>query len=138
MNYSANLLKLLGIRISSTVVEKTKSPEEKLFQAVLLQAFEDVSTLSGSKQESYLKKDAHDWILDNGKNFKNVCWCAGLDPDYVHDRYIKLVKNGSIKFTELQRSWVKYRELYKDYRSANSSSERREIMFKISEVNLKK
>ena len=72
MNYSANLLKLLGTRISSTVVEKTKSPEEKLFQAVLLQAFEDVSTLSGSKQESYLKKDPHDWILDNGKNFKNL------------------------------------------------------------------
>jgi len=132
MTCSLNLLKNLGTDMAVEVLNDNKSPEQKLFQAVVLQAFEDALTINGSKQESYLKKDAHDWFLDRAGSFESVCWYAGFDPDIIHGKYKKLLQNGKIKFTELQRSWVKYRELYIEYRSADNSQDRRSIMLRIS------
>ena len=56
MNYSVNLLKLLGINVAADVIKNKNSPEQRLFQAIVLQAFEDAMTTQGTKQESYLKK----------------------------------------------------------------------------------
>ena len=138
MNYSVNLLKLLGINVAADVIKQKNSPEQRLFQAIVLQAFEDAMTTQGTKQESYLKKEAHDWLLDKNKSFEFICWNAGFDPDVISSKYFKLVKEGKVTFTELQRSWVKYRGLYQDYRKAKTSSERKEIMERIVEVNLKR
>ena len=138
MNYSVNLLKLLGINVAAEVIRQKNSPEQRLFQAVVLQAFEDAMTTQGTKQDSYLKKEAHDWLLEGNKSFEYICWNAGFDPDVISSKYARLVSDGKIVFTELQKSWVKYRGLYKDYRSAKTSSERKKIMEKITEVNLKR
>ena len=45
--------------------------------------------------------------------------------------------NGKITFTELQKEWVKYRNLYKDYRAASNSQDRKNIMDKIMKVKVK-
>lgn len=115
-----------------------KSPEQRLFQAIVLQAFEDALSTHGSKQESYLKKDAHDWFLEQTKSFEDVCWYAGFDPDIIHEKYVNLLKENKIIFTELQKSWVKYRNLYRNYRAANNSIERKTIMKRIISVQRKK
>jgi len=115
-----------------------KTPEQRLFQAIVLQAFEDALTTHGSKQESYLKKDAHDWFLEQTRAFEDVCWFAGFDPEIIHEKYVGLLKENKIIFTELQKSWVKYRSLYRDYRAANNSAERKTIMKRIIDVQLKK
>tara|TARA_R100000734_G_C3266796_1_gene63843 strand:+ start:180 stop:548 length:369 start_codon:yes stop_codon:yes gene_type:complete len=114
-----------------------KCPEQRLFQAIVLQAFEDALTTHGSKQESYLKKDAHDWFLEKNKSFEYVCWNSGFDPEIIHEKYKRLLREGKVKFTELQQSWVKYRGLYKDYRAANNSKDRKSIMTKILRVKVK-
>ena len=57
--YSPNLLKILGTDMAAEVLNPKNSSEQRLFQAIVLQAFEDALTTQGSKQESYLKKDAH-------------------------------------------------------------------------------
>ena len=114
------------------------SSEQRLFQAIVLQAFEDALTTQGSKQDSYLKKDAHDWFLEKNKSFENVCWNAGFDPDVIHDKYKKLIEEGKVVFTELQKEWVRYRGLYRDYRAANNSQDRKNIMLKITNVKLKR
>ena len=54
-----------------------------------------------------------------------------MDPEVVREEYIKLINNGKIKFTELQRSWINYREFYKLYRNAKSKEERAEIKKKV-------
>ena len=54
-----------------------------------------------------------------------------MDPEMVREEYIKLIDNGKIKFTELQRSWINYREFYKLYRNAKSKEERAEIKKKV-------
>ena len=54
-----------------------------------------------------------------------------MDPQVVRDEFVKLLRKGKIKFTELQRSWINYREFYKLYRSAKSKEERAEIKKKV-------
>jgi len=132
-----SLLRILGTEMAAEILKEDKSPEQKLFQAIVIQAFEDALTTHGSKQESYLKKDAHDWFLAYDDTFNNICWYAGFDPELIHERYKKLIEENKVVFTELQKSWVKYRSLYKDYRAAKSSSERRGIMFRICKIKLK-
>ena len=136
MNYTPNLLKILGINIASIVINCKKLPEQRLFQAIILQAFEDALNTQSTKQESYFKKDAHDWFLNNGDEFQSICWYAGFDPEVIHDRYKKLIKENRIIFNKLQKSWIKYRDLYKQYRAAKTSVERKNIMLKIVKVNL--
>ena len=136
MSYSPSLLKILGTELASTVLKK-HSPEQRLFQAIVLQAFEDALSTHGTKEDSYLKKDAHDWFLEKNKSFEYVCWNSGFDPEIIHEKYKRLLREGKVKFTELQQSWVKYRGLYKDYRAANNSKDRKSIMTKILRVKVK-
>jgi hypothetical protein len=66
--------------------------------------------------------------------FVKICWLAGFDPDIITDRYKKLQATGQVTFTKIQQNWVKYRDLYKQYRATNSSEERREIMKQIKNL----
>ncbi len=124
--------------MAAEVLNPKTSSEQRLFQAIVLQAFEDALTTQGSKSESYLKADAHDWFLNQSKSFEDICWNAGFDPEVIHDKYKKLLVEGKVVFTELQKEWVRYRGLYRDYRAADNSKDRRNIMLKITRVKLKR
>ena len=52
MSYSPNLLKNLGIKLAMEFTKEKRPPEIRLFQAILLQAFEDSLSLSGFKRET--------------------------------------------------------------------------------------
>jgi len=108
--------------------------EQRLFQAVLVQALEDVLSPSEFKKETYWKEDAYRWFYNNDKNFQDVCWSADIDPDLVRGEFLKLIKNKKIKFTKAQQIWMNYRELYRLYREAGSKEERREIKKKINNL----
>ena len=45
----------------------------------------------------------------------------------VREEFVKLIRKGKVKFTELQKSWINYREFYRLYRAASSKEERAEI-----------
>jgi hypothetical protein len=131
MSYSPNLLKNLGIKLAMMFTQEKRPAEIRLFQAILLQAFEDSLSMSGFKRETYWKEDSYKWFLEDGKDFQFVCWNADMDPQVVRDEFVKLMKNGKIKFTELQKSWINYREFYKHYRNAKTKEEREEVKRKI-------
>ena len=131
MSYSPNLLKNLGIKLAMMFTQEKRPAEIRLFQAILLQAFEDSLSMSGFKRETYWKEDSYKWFLEDSKDFQYVCWNADMDPQVVRDEFIKLMKKGKIKFTELQRSWINYREFYKHYRNAKTKEEREEVKRKI-------
>ena len=131
MSYSPNLLKNLGIKLAMMFTQKKRPAEIRLFQAILLQAFEDSLSTSGFKRETYWKEDSYKWFLEDGKDFQYVCWNADMDPQVVRDEFVKLLKNGKIKFTELQKSWINYREFYKHYRNAKTKEEREEVKRRI-------
>ena len=131
MSYSPNLLKNLGIKLAMEFAREKRPAETRLFQAILLQAFEDSLSMSGFKRETYWKEDSYKWFLEDSKDFQYVCWNADMDPQVVRDEFVKLIKKGKIKFTELQRSWINYREFYRLYRNAKSKEERAEIKRKV-------
>jgi hypothetical protein len=108
--------------------------EQRLFQAILVQALEDVLSPSKFKKEVYLKEDAYRWFMSNSKDFQDVCWAADMDPEMIRGEVIKLIKSKKIKFTESQQSWLNYRELYRLYREASSKEERREIKKRIIQL----
>ena len=128
----------MGIKLSLEITKPKAFAEQRLFQAILVQALEDATNISNFKKETYHKHDSHCWFVDNSNDFQRVCWGAELDPDFVRGEYLKMVDNGKIKFTEMQIGWIRYRSLYKQYREANSKEERRKIRDLIIKENNKK
>ena len=138
MTCAPSLLKYLGIKLSLAITKPKAFAEQRLFQAILVQAFEDATNPSNFKRETYHKHDSHCWFINNSEDFQKVCWGAELDPEFVRSEYLKMVDNGKIKFSEMQVSWLKYRNLYKRYREANNKEERRKIRNLIVNENFKK
>ena len=112
--------------------------EQRLFQAIIVQALEDVTNPSSFKKETYWKEDAYKWFFDNSQDFQDVCWSADMDPEMVRGEFLKLVRNKKITFNKLQIHWLNYRKLYKLYREAGSKEERRKIKKIIVKENLKR
>ena len=138
MTCAPSLLKFLGIKLSLQILQPKAFAEQRLFQAILVQALEDAVNPSGFKKETYFKHDSHKWFVTNSTEFQDICWGADMDPDFVRGEYMKMVDNGKIFFTKLQLSWIKYRELYKRYRECGTKEERRIIKKLILKENLKR
>ena len=138
MTCAPSLLKFLGTKLSLAISKPKAFAEQRLFQAILVQALEDATNPSNFKRETYHKHDSHCWFVDNSEDFQQVCWGAELDPDFVRGEYLKMVDNGKIIFTKMQVAWIRYRSLYKRYREAKSKDERREIRALILKENHKK
>ena len=138
MTCAPSLLKFLGTKLSLAITKPKAFAEQRLFQAILVQALEDATNPSNFKRETYHKHDSHCWFVDNSEDFQQICWGAELDPDFVRGEYLKMVDNGKIIFTKMQVAWIRYRSLYKRYREAKSKDERREIRALILKENHKK
>ena len=138
MTCAPSLLKFLGTKLSLAITKPKAFAEQRLFQAILVQALEDATNPSNFKRETYHKHDSHCWFVDNSEDFQQVCWGAELDPDFVRGEYLKMVDNGKIIFTKMQVAWIRYRSLYKRYREAKSKDERKEIRALILKENHKK
>ena len=138
MTCAPSLLKYLGTKLSLAISKPKAFAEQRLFQAILVQALEDATNPSNFKRETYHKHDSHCWFVDNSEDFQQICWGAELDPDFVRGEYLKMVDNGKIIFTKIQVAWIRYRSLYKRYREAKSKDERREIRALILKENHKK
>jgi len=124
----------LGIKLSMELTRPKELAEQRLFQAILVQALEDVLNPSNFKKETYWKEDAYKWFFNNSKDFQDVCWAADMDPELIRGEFIKLINNKKIKFSNKQQRWLNYRELYRLYREADSKEERREIRKKITKL----
>ena len=134
MSYSPHLLKSLGTNITSVLIQENRPCEQRLFQAIIVQAFEDALNPNPSKTETYYKIDAHNWFMYPDSVFEKICWLAGFDPDIITDRYKRLLDNGQVTFSSTQKTWVQYRKLYRAYRGSSSSNERRDIMAEIRKL----
>jgi len=138
MTCAPALLRFLGIKLSLELIKIKNYSEQRLFQAILVQALEDATNSSGFKKDTYYKQDSHNWFMDNSTSFQDICWGADMDPEFIRGEYLRLIREKKIIFTKLQRSWISYRQLYKRYREANSKEERREIKKLILKENLKR
>ena len=73
--------------------DRIKEPEEHLFIAILWQAAHDAF----SKHVDRIERDsARNFFMKKSERFKEICECAGRDPQYVHEKIRKqiLTENG--------------------------------------------
>ncbi len=134
MNYSLNLLKILGINISRELLREQRLPEERLFQAIILQAFEDSLSVGEHKHDAYCKQDSYDWFTNDTKNFNNVCWFANFEPEIIRGKFNELISKKIIRYTKVQLKWLRYRWLYKQYRATIDKDTRRKILKEIKSI----
>ena len=128
----------MGIKLAMELIKEKPLSEQRLFQAIIVQALEDVMNISSFKKESYWKEDAYKWFYSNSEDFQDVCWAADMDPELIRGEFFKLIKSKKIRFSKMQTHWLNYRELYRLYREADSKEERREIKKRIDKENLKR
>ena len=129
--YSLTLLKLMGINLSKYLLQQEVPREVKMWRAVITLAFEDVASNSVAKVDAYRKQEAHTWLLGKTDDFKQVCYYAEIEPEFVIDRYQWLRDQGSVKFTRIQRLWLEYKACYKVYRGQVTKDQRQRIMARI-------
>jgi len=134
VNYSLNLLKILGINISRELLREQRLPEERLFQAIILQAFEDSLSVGEHKHDAYCKQDSYDWFTNDTKNFNNVCWFANFEPEIIRGKFNELISKKIIRYTKVQLKWLRYRWLYKQYRATIDKDTRRKILKEIKSI----
>ena len=134
MNYSLNLLEILGTRISRELTREQRLPEEKLFQAIILQAFEDALNMGEQKNDAYTKQDSFDWFSTVSDDFDKVCWFANFEPEVIRHKFNELTSKKVIHYTKKQLKWLRYRWLYKEYRRVENKFERRKILNEIKSI----
>jgi len=117
----------MGINITSDVIEENHvCNEQKLWRHVILNAFEDVKLLNADRKSSLNKCDAHFWI-SKSKEFEQICWWAGWEPDNVRYRYVKALKDGLIKFRKKHLLWHEYNLLFQRLKNEKDFNIRKEL-----------
>ena len=61
----------MGTNIATEIIKTHPRSEHRLYQAMVVQAFEDCLYTLGGKNEAYNKKEAHEWFMNNGNDFKS-------------------------------------------------------------------
>jgi hypothetical protein len=81
-------------------------PEQKLFRAVVVLAFEDAKSLTRLRAAAILKSKAHRWFTNGGKDFVLICSLAGLNAQVVKDKYLQMYHDKIINFTDLEIKYI--------------------------------
>jgi hypothetical protein len=95
------------------VVDKKLNPEHKLWRAVVINAFDDTMITLSDRKSSVQKIEAHNWILQESRDYREVCEWALLDPEEMKEHYISALKRKVITFTKKQVRWAEYNRIYK-------------------------
>ena len=103
----------MGLSFTRSVVDKKLNPEHKLWRAVVINAFDDTMITLSDRKSSVQKIEAHNWILQESRDYREVCEWALLDPEEMKEHYISALKRKVITFTKKQVRWAEYNRIYK-------------------------
>ena len=132
MYLAPEVLKTVGYRLSRSLVNSFElEPEEKLWRGVLINAIEDTLIKHSDRKNSVQKGAAHNWIISNCDDFKNVCEWGNLDCEDVHSSYTLAIKEKKIQFTVRQVMWNKYDKFSKSIQAIKESRIKRQYKGKI-------
>ena len=109
-------------------------PETRLWRRVIAHALEDTLIESHERKPSIAKAIAHNWILEQGKDFQHACYWADLDPDNVRDIYLRLIRQGLVRFSNRQLKWLEYQRLWQRLNMSHGSRQKRQIRAKIRDL----
>ncbi len=103
----------MGLSFTRSVIDKRLNPEHKLWRAVVINAFDDTMITLSDRKSSVQKIEAHNWILQESRDYREVCEWALLDPEEMKEHYISALKRKVIAFTKKQVRWAEYNKIYK-------------------------
>jgi hypothetical protein len=83
-----------------------KSPELKLFRAIITQAIEDAMYDGLYKYKIIDKREAIAWLTGNSNNFKMICHYADLNPEYASLKFAKAMKLDIYNITDMQNKII--------------------------------
>tara|TARA_R110000796_G_scaffold146832_6_gene263535 strand:- start:2599 stop:3066 length:468 start_codon:yes stop_codon:yes gene_type:complete len=125
MSTSPHLLQVMGLKFARSILNKDIDGEQKLWRAVVVNAFDDTLIELSDRKMSLFKISAHNWILKCSKEFELVCYWGKLDPDDMVECYIKALQHHNIKFNERQLMWKQYDNLYRKMLSAENKFDKK-------------
>ena len=87
----------------------TKSPELKLFRAVITRAIEDAMYDGLDKYKIIDKRGAISWLTSNSNDFKCICHYADIDSEYAIAKFTQAMKLDIYILTDMQNKVIQNR-----------------------------
>ena len=84
-----------------------KSPELRLFRAVITQAIEDAMYEGQNRYKIMDKREAIAWLTSNNNDFKIICNYADINSEYATMKFTKAMKLDIYKLTNTQNRVIK-------------------------------
>ena len=83
-----------------------KSPELKLFRAIITQAIDDAMYDGLYKYKIIDKREAVAWLTSNSNDFKMICHYADLNSEYASMKFAKAMKLDIYNITDMQNKII--------------------------------
>ena len=86
-----------------------KSPELKLFRAIITQAIEDAMYNGLYKYKIIDKREAIAWLTGNSNDFRMICHFADINHEYASLKFTKAMKLDIYTLTDMQNKVMQNR-----------------------------
>ena len=83
-----------------------KSPELRLFRAIITQAIEDAMYEGLHKYKIIDKREAVAWLTGNSNDFKMICHFADINSEYASMKFAKAMKLDIYNLTDMQNKVI--------------------------------
>ena len=87
----------------------SKSPELKLFRAIITQAIEDAMYEGLYKYKIIDKREAIAWLTGNSNDFQMICNFADINHEYASMKFAKAMKLDIYNLTDTQHKVIQNR-----------------------------
>ena len=87
----------------------TKSPELRLFRAIITQAIEDAMYNGLYKYKIIDKREAIAWLTGNSNDFRMICHFADINHEYASLKFTKAMKLDIYTLTDMQNKVMQNR-----------------------------
>ena len=84
----------------------SKTPELKLFRAIITQAIEDAMYDGLYKYKIIDKREAIAWLTSNSNDFKMICHYADINSEYATMKFAKAMKLDIYTLTDMQHKVI--------------------------------
>ena len=84
-----------------------RSPELRLFRAVITQAIEDAMYEGQDRYKIMDKREAIAWLTSHNNDFKLICHYADISSDYATVKFTKAMNLDIYKLTDTQNRVIK-------------------------------
>ncbi len=95
----------------------SKTPELRLFRAIITQAIEDAMYEGHDRYKIMDKREAINWLISHNNDFKYICHYADIDSEYATTKFSKAMNLDIYKLTDTQNKVIQNRSTRGPYKN---------------------